>query len=71
MNISTKCNCCIKEDVCNIKSKYENAVKKVLECNVSLSDGQNETHHLKDVDYLEVSIKCRKMFPKNPARNND
>ena len=63
MNISTKCNCCIKEDVCKIKEKYENAVKNVLECNVSLDDGHPAYLKLKDADFIEVSIKCPKMHP--------
>lgn len=54
MNLSTKCNCCIKEDVCNMKAEYqdtETAIKKCI---------KNEN--------IEVSIKCNKFSSKRETR---
>ena len=45
MNLIQKCNCCIKEDVCNIKEKYEQRVEEIKKYT--------------DTD-VEVSIKCNK-----------
>lgn len=46
MNLSTKCNCCIKEDVCSIKEEYQKQVEDI----------KNSIHN----DNIEYSIKCRK-----------
>lgn len=46
MNLSTKCNCCLKEDVCSIKGEYQKqveAIKSVI---------QNEN--------IEYSVKCKR-----------
>lgn len=53
MNLSTKCNCCIKEDVCKIKEKYQEKENKIKEYT--------------DID-IEVSVKCNKFSPKNNYR---
>lgn len=44
MNISQKCNCCIKEDVCRYKERYK-------------SDCENIKRETSDI--TEVSIKCK------------
>jgi len=46
MNLSTKCNCCIKEDVCNIKEDYIKQVEEI----------KNVIHN----ENIEYSIKCKK-----------
>lgn len=48
MNISTKCNCCIKEDVCKYKEDY-------------IRDRNNILGSIEKEEITEVSIKC-KMF---------
>lgn len=47
MNISTKCNCCIKEDVCRFKEDY-------------IRDRNNILGSIENEEIIEVSIKCKK-----------
>ncbi len=47
MNISTKCNCCIKEDVCKYKADY-------------IRNKDNIIGAIDNEDIVEVSIKCKK-----------
>lgn len=47
MNISTKCNCCIKEDVCRFKEDY-------------IRDRNNILGSIEKEEITEVSIKCKK-----------
>lgn len=47
MNISTKCNCCIKEDVCKYKEDY-------------IKDRNNIIGSIEKEEIVEVSIKCKK-----------
>lgn len=47
MNISTKCNCCIKEDVCKYKADY-------------IRNKDNILGSIVNEDIIEVSIKCKK-----------
>ena len=50
MNLSTKCNCCIKEDVCKIKENYIKQVKTIERELAKLTNNEN----------IEYSIKCKK-----------
>jgi len=63
MNISTKCNCCIKEDVCKYKNDYEAAKKAILDTTWETSRGGIAT--LKGSQIISVSIKCDKMLPQS------
>lgn len=72
MNTSQKCNCCGKEDVCKYKEQYENAVDKILNCNVA--DNCNVPHSnlmsiekLEYATFIEVSIKCPFRIEKNTS----
>lgn len=47
MNISTKCNCCIKEDVCKYKEDY-------------IRDRNNILGSIEKEEIIEVSVKCKK-----------
>ena len=47
MSISTKCNCCIKEDVCRYKEDY-------------IRDRNNILGSIEKEEIVEVSIKCKK-----------
>ena len=62
INISTKCNCCIKEDVCKYKQEYEDAVESILNAGWNSSDGGYFTQ-LRDSQIVSVSIKCNKILP--------
>ena len=50
MNLSTKCNCCVKEDVCKIKEDYIKQVKTIEETMKKSINNEN----------IEYSIKCKK-----------
>lgn len=49
MNISQKCNCCIKQSVCKYSIEYQ------LDCERLKQSIQGET--------TEISIKCREFTP--------
>lgn len=57
MNISVKCNCCCKENVCKYKLSYEN------DCVLIKSVIYNPT--------TEVSIKCSEFIPKQTYREEN
>ena len=63
MNISTKCNCCVKEDVCKHKDEYNAAVSEIL--NASWCTGGNRIVSLAGNKLVSVSIKCDKMLPQS------
>ena len=46
MNLVTKCNCCMKEDVCSIKEEYLKQIEEIKQI----------IHN----DNVEYSIKCKK-----------
>ena len=56
MNLSTKCNCCTKEDVCKNSENYKKAIQSILKTNVS--DKNDGYLMLKDAKFIEISIKC-------------
>ena len=53
MNLSTKCNCCIKEDVCSLKDEYQNTVEIIKQYG-------NEN--------IELSLKCKKFSSKEKVK---
>lgn len=60
MNLSTKCNCCAKEDVCKHKNEYTSAVNEILESTWEVASGGFV--RLKDSDIVSVTIKCEKFM---------
>jgi hypothetical protein len=55
MNISSKCNCCCKENVCKYKEQY------IADCKAIIEAIHGET--------TEVSIKCKEMLPNSQTRD--
>lgn len=68
MNLSTKCNCCVSENVCKYKAIYEQGVKAILKTIIP-SDGDG-FWALKDCPHIEVSIKCPHMITKSQTRKD-
>ena len=54
MNLTTKCNCCIKEDVCSKKADYQTNVERIR------GDVFSEV--------LEASITCKSFVPQIEKR---
>ena len=54
MDISQKCNCCIKESVCKYKVEYEH------DCKSLVLNKQGRT--------TEISIKCKEFTAKSMTR---
>ena len=54
MNISQKCNCCIKESVCKYKVEYVHDCESVKRAMIGST--------------TEVAIKCKEFVPKSMAR---
>ena len=56
MIISTKCNCCICEDVCKYKEEYQREVNRVKELclNKNLIDLKIDCLKLKDVKFKQI-----------------
>ena len=57
MNISQKCNCCIKESVCKYKVEYEHDCRSLV-LNIS---GKT----------TEISIKCKEFAAQSMQRGKD
>lgn len=65
INLSAKCNCCLKQDVCKFQSEYTNGIAAIL--NSSYSTGESDGFEIvKNSKLIEVSIKCTK-FAANPV----
>ena len=56
MIISTKCNCCICEDVCKYKEEYQKEVNRIkgLELNKNLIDLRIDCLQLKEVKFKSI-----------------
>lgn len=63
MNTSTKCNCCVCEEVCLYKELYENAVSTILDS--LIDDGKHGFWKLRDCSHVEVSIRCPHMVTRS------
>ena len=55
MNISQKCNCCIKESVCKYKVEYEQDCERLKNAIIGGT--------------TELSIKCKEFMPKSTTRD--
>ena len=67
MNISTKCNCCVCEQVCAYKQIYENGVKAILNTNIQYGNGA--FCELRNYPHIEVSIRCPHMVTRTPVKS--
>ena len=54
MNITQKCNCCVKESVCKYKVEYE------FDCKQLVANITGKT--------TEISVKCKEFMPKSTSR---
>ena len=63
MNLSTKCNCCVKEDVCGLKGDYDMYRKAILEASFCPPGFGGAVATVKDCKSFSVKIHCDKFVP--------
>lgn len=61
----TKCDECVKSDVCGIKDKYSHAVKTISNCNISNEDKVIYEARYADAG-IKVDISCPKFLQNEP-----
>ena len=66
MIVSQKCNCCVHDPVCYVKNEYLAAINTVAVS--GFTTGPNRTKSVQDVDFLQVSIKCKHFYPHSGGR---
>lgn len=58
MDISTKCNSCVKQDVCKYQDEYEATKQAIMSATYAVGD--NGICTVKDSPIVKLSINCAK-----------
>lgn len=66
MNISAKCNCCVRELICKYsKELYQKGVESIFNTtihNYDIEGHKGSSQLLKECSHIEVSIECPRMI---------